>query len=642
MSLVDLVFSTGARRRPSGWLGHVVTFYAAGTAAWVVYAATIALIGALALTIIFLTLMLVLVFLTIGATPQADPERPPVYDLLFAALSAVAGGYFIVNAEAIAGRMTLLDPLTTWNVVFAWVVFVLTLEATRRTVGLGLTLIVLVFIAYNLFGDRLGGVWAHGRIGPLHFLDIMFFTTDGLFGVPLRVAGTYVFLFVMFGTFLARAGGSEFFFNVAAAISGRSPGGPAKVAVVSSGLYGTISGSPTSDVVTTGSITIPMMRRLGYSGALAGGVEVAASTGGSLLPPVMGSAAFIMAEFTGIDYVDIVVAALIPALLYYVCIYTQVHLRSLKMGLRGLDADAIPRLGATIRRSGLFLVPLVVLVGALVEGYSPTFVAAFGTLSVLAVAVVRKETRLGLKAMYETLAATSLRMVSVTGACAAAGLVIGGITMTGLAAKFSGLIFTLTGSLLFPSLLVAAGVTLILGLGMPTPSAYIMAAVLIGPLLETLGVQTMAAHLFLLYFAVMSAMTPPVAVAAYAASAIAEDNPFAIALIAVRLSLAAYIVPFVFVYGQELLLIGSALDIAWRVAATGAGLMVLSAALEGYAHGPLYRWERVLACAGAVALLEPSWQGDVAGVVLAAAALARSFVAERTNAKRIESGGKGN
>ena len=640
VSLVDLAFSTGARRRPTGWLGRFVTFFAAATAAWVIYAATIALIDALALTIVFLALMLVLVFLTIGATPDADPRRPPAYDLLFAVLSAVAGGYFLANAEEIAARMTLLDPLTTWNVVFAWTVFALTLEATRRSVGLGLTLIVLVFIAYNLYGDVLGGAWAHGRISYDHFVDIMFFTTDGLFGVPLRVAGTYVFLFVMFGTFLARAGGSEFFFNVAAAISGKSPGGPAKIAVISSGLYGTISGSPTSDVVTTGSITIPMMRKLGYSGALAGGVEVAASTGGSLLPPVMGSAAFIMAEFTGIDYVDIVVAGLIPALLYYLCIYTQVHLRSLKMGLRGLDADAIPRLGTTIRQSGLFLVPLVVLVGALVEGYSPTFVAAFGTLSVVAVALVRKKTRLGLRAMYETLAETSLRMVSVTGACAAAGLVIGGITMTGLAAKFSGLIFALTGSLLFPSLLVAAAVTLILGLGMPTPSAYIMAAVLIGPLLETLGVETMAAHLFLFYFAVMSAMTPPVAVAAYAASAIAEDNPLAIALTAVRLSLAAYIVPFVFIYGPELLMVGSALDIVWRVAATGAGLVVLSVALEGYARGPLYWWERVLACAAALAFMEPSWQGDLGGVVLAAAALARPFVAKRGNVEGMASRGE--
>ena len=640
VSLVDLAFSTGARRRPTGWLGRFVTFFAAATAAWVIYAATIALIDALALTIVFLALMLVLVFLTIGATPDADPRRPPAYDLVFAVLSAVAGGYFLANADEIAARMTLLDPLTTWNVVFAWTVFALTLEATRRSVGLGLTLIVLVFIAYNLYGDVLGGAWAHGPISYSHFVDIMFFTTDGLFGVPLRVAGTYVFLFVMFGTFLARAGGSEFFFNVAAAISGKSPGGPAKIAVVSSGLYGTISGSPTSDVVTTGSITIPMMRKLGYSGALAGGVEVAASTGGSLLPPVMGSAAFIMAEFTGIDYVDIVVAGLIPALLYYLCIYTQVHLRSLKMGLRGLDADAIPRLGTTIRQSGLFLVPLVVLVGALVEGYSPTFVAAFGTLSVVAVALVRKKTRLGLRAMYETLAETSLRMVSVTGACAAAGLVIGGITMTGLAAKFSGLIFALTGSLLFPSLLVAAAVTLVLGLGMPTPSAYIMAAVLIGPLLETLGVETMAAHLFLFYFAVMSAMTPPVAVAAYAASAIAEDNPLAIALTAVRLSLAAYIVPFVFIYGPELLMVGSALDIAWRVAATGAGLVILSVALEGYARGPLYWWERVLACAAALAFMEPSWQGDLGGVVLAAAALARPFVAKRGNVEGMASRGE--
>jgi TRAP transporter 4TM/12TM fusion protein len=446
VKLVEIAFSTGARRRPEGWLGRMVAVYAAGTALWVVYAATYALIDVLALTIIFLTLMLVLVFLTVGATPGADRRRPPIHDLLLAGVSAVTGLYFMVNAEAIANRMTLLDPLTTFDTVFATILLILTLETTRRTVGLGLTLIVSLFVVYNLFGDRFTGALNHGVISTQHFLDIMVFTTDGIFGVPLRVAGTYVFLFVMFGTFLSRAGGSEFFFNLAAALSGRSPGGPAKIAVVSSGLYGTISGSPTSDVVTTGSVTIPMMQRLGYSGALAGGVEVAASTGGSLLPPVMGSAAFIMAEYTGIDYVDIVIAALLPALLYYLCIYAQVHLRSLKMGLQGLPEENIPTLSRALRQGGVFLVPLAVVILALIEGYSPTFVAVFGALSVLVVSWFRRDTRLGPKAVFESLAETSLRMVSVTGACAAAGLVIGGITMTGLAAKFSHLVFFMAGS----------------------------------------------------------------------------------------------------------------------------------------------------------------------------------------------------
>ena len=626
MKLLSIAFSTGGRRKPEGWLKAFITAYAALVTCWVVYAATIALIDALALTIIFLALMLVLVFLTMNATSADRDGSPPLYDILFALASAVAGGYFAFNAGSIAERITLMDPLSEWDILFATIVWVLTLEATRRTVGLGLAILVGLFIVYNLYGDRLSGPLNHGLITYEHFVDIMVFTTDGIFGVPLRVAGTYVFLFVLFGTFLARAGGSDFFFDLAAAISGRTPGGPAKIAVVSSGLYGTISGSPTSDVVTTGAVTIPIMKRLGYSGPLAGGVEVAASTGGSILPPVMGSAAFIMADFTDLDYLDIVVAGLVPALLYYICIYTQVHLRSVKIGLAPLAAADVPALKQTLKRGGLFLVPLIVIVVALVQGYTPTYVAVFGAITILVVSLFRADTRMGPRAVYETLAEAALRMVPVTGACAAAGLVIGGITMTGLAAKFSHLIFFLTDANLFLSLLAAAALTIVLGLGMPTPSAYILAAVLVGPLLiNDLGVNLMAGHMFLLYFAVLSAMTPPVAVAAYAASAIAEANPMRIAVTAVRLSLGAFVLPFAFVYANGILLIGEPAEIVMACAAAAAGLLLLSVAAEGYFRTPIAAWRRWLAAGAGVALLAPTAVTGPAALAAGAVALAPSF-----------------
>ncbi len=621
MKLLSVAFSTGGRRQPTGWFKAVVTAYAACVTAWVLYAATIALIDALALTIIFLALMLVLVFLTVNATSADEDRAPPVYDIAMALASGLAGIYFALNAGDIAGRITLLDPLSRWDIFFATIIWVLTLEATRRTVGLGLTLIVGLFIAYNLFGDRFEGPLNHGLITYEHFIDIMVFTTDGIFGVPLRVAGTYVFLFVLFGTFLSRAGGSDFFFDLSAALSGRSPGGPAKIAVVSSGLYGTISGSPTSDVVTTGAVTIPIMKRLGYPGRLAGGVEVAASTGGSILPPVMGSAAFIMADFTDLDYLDIVIAGLVPAVLYYLCVYTQVHLRSLKMGLAPLaDAD-IPKLKDTMKRGGLFLVPLVVIVVALIEGFTPTYVAAFGAATIVLVSLFRADTRMGPRAIYEALAETAMRMVPVTGACAAAGLVIGGITMTGLAAKFSHLIFFIADADLFFSLVIAAALTIVLGLGMPTPSAYILAAVLVGPLLiDDLKVNLMAGHMFLLYFAVLSAMTPPVAVAAYAASAIALDNPMKIAVTAVRLSLGAFILPFAFVYANEILLIGETGAIVLICLSAAAGLVLLSIAVEGYLKRVMPGWSRFLAAGAGIALLAPT--PITAPIALGAAAVA--------------------
>ena len=576
-------FSTGVRRKLEGKIGHLTTAYAAAVAIWTTYQATLSSIDVLALSIIFLSLMLVLVFLLTGSSSKSSETKPSAIDYFLAASSLCVGIYFISSIPEISTRISLFSELTSTQRLFSALIILLTFEATRRTVGSGLLIIVVIFIFYNLFGDVFEGTLRHGEITTDHFLDISVFTSDGLFGVPIRVAATYAFVFVMFGTFLEKAKGGDFFFNIAALISGKTPGGPAKVAVFSSALFGTVSGSPTSDVVTTGSITIPMMKRLGYSGTLAGAVEVAASTGGSLLPPIMGSAAFIMAEFTGITYTQIIIAALIPALLYYLGVYLQVHLRSLKLGLEPMQTDSLPTLKETLSLGWVFLVPLISMIYALVKGYSPTYVAVFGTTVLLIVCQFKKHTRIGLKSFYECFANTTTRMVSVTGACAAAGLVIGGITMTGLATKFSYFVFLFSENNVFPALICGAILTIILGLGMPTPSAYILAAVLIGPVfVNDLGVSMLSAHLFLLYYAVMSAMTPPVAVAAYAASAIADANPLSIAVNAVAFSIVAFFIPFSFVYNEELLLLGSYSDIALVIVSVTCGVVFIAIGSEGY------------------------------------------------------------
>jgi len=582
-SLFKLAFDTGARRRPEGTVGAVIRVFTALITVWTVYAAAFSRQDALSLAVTFLSLMLSLTFLLIGHSASAHAKHQiSWFDWPLTILALISGGYFLGQSDTIAQRITLLDPLSQADVIFSSILILLTLEAIRRTVGWVLTLIVVSFILYNLFGDHLTGPLSHGEIGLDHFLDIMVFTTDGVLGVPLRVAATYAFLFVLFGTVLAKTGGGDFFFNLAASLTGRAPGGPAKIAVISSGLYGTISGSPTSDVVTTGAVTIPIMKRLGYSSAFAGAVEVAASTGGSLLPPVMGTAAFIMAEYTGIDYVDIALAGLIPALLYYVPIYMQVHLRARRVGLEGLSEDKIPPLTTTLQDGGLFLIPLVVITWTLIEGYTPTYAALYGTAGVIVVSSLRSRTRLNLRMVLEVLSETCMRMVAVAGACAAAGLVIGGITMTGLASKFSNLVFLLSNANMFMSLILAAGLTILLGMGMPTPSAFILAAVLVAPVIADLGISPMAGHMFLLYFAVMSALTPPVAVAAYAASAIADENPLRIAAHAVKIAIAAFLVPFCFVYNQALLLEGSWEEIGFATVSAALGLVVVAIAAEGY------------------------------------------------------------
>ncbi|RUM53555.1 MAG: C4-dicarboxylate ABC transporter [Marinomonas sp.] len=605
-NILSSILETGTKRQLSPKLARILQSIAAIIALGVIYTTTIVYVDLFAMTIVFLSSMLALLFLMYTSGSRGRTDSPSLIDWVLSLTSVAAGVYFIVESSRIVERITLLFPLEMPDLIAGSALFFLTIEATRRTVGFGLTSVVTIFVLYNLFGHGLPAGLGFREVGYNHFLDIMMFTSDGLFGVPLRVAATYAFLFVLFGTFLSRAGGADFFFDLASAVAGRRVGGPAKIAVISSGLYGTMSGSPTSDVVTTGSITIPMMQRLGYGKSLSGSVEVAASAGGSLLPPVMGSAAFIMAEYTGIEYRDIAIAGIVPALLYYVCVYTQIHLRSEKMGLKGLEENEVSTVKVAMSNGGLFIIPLLVLSVALVMGYSPTYVAAFASLSVIAVAAIKPSTRMGLKSIWEALGETTLRMVSVTAACAAAGLVIGGISMTGLGGKFADLVFMLAGSSSILVLIISALLAIILGMGMPTPSAFILAAVLVGPTLSSLDFSAMQSNMFILYFAVLSAMTPPVAVAAFAASAIADAKPLGIAVGAVKLAITAFVVPFAFMYGEGLLLEGPITGIILNCLTASLGVIVLSAGIEGYWRAPLSGIAQAMLLVAGLMFLAPS------------------------------------
>lgn len=620
-NILSSMLETGAKRQLSAGLTRVLQSIAAIIALGVIYTTTIVYVDLFAMTIVFLSSMLALLFLLYTPGPWGRTNAPGITDWVFSITSVAAGIYFLVESDRIVERITLLFPLEMPDLIAGSVLFFLTIEATRRTVGFGLTSVVTLFVLYNLFGHDLPAGLGFREVGYNHFLDIMMFTSDGLFGVPLRVAATYAFIFVLFGTFLSRAGGADFFFDLASAVAGRRVGGPAKIAVISSGLYGTMSGSPTSDVVTTGSITIPMMQRLGYGKSLSGSVEVAASTGGSLLPPVMGSAAFIMAEYTGIEYRDIAIAGIVPALLYYVCVYTQIHLRSEKMGLKGLSENEVSTVKVAMSNGGLFIIPLLVLSIALIMGYSPTYVASFASLSVIAVAAIKPSTRMGLKAIWEALGETTLRMVSVTAACAAAGLVIGGISMTGLGGKFADLVLLLAGNSSMLVLIISAMLAIILGMGMPTPSAFILAAVLVGPTLSSLDFSAMQSNMFILYFAVLSAMTPPVAVAAFAASAIADAKPLGISVGAVKLAITAFVVPFAFMYGEGLLLEGPITGIILNCLTATIGVIVLSAGIEGFWKGPLSGIAQAMLLVAGLMFLAPNIIALGVGVALVVLAI---------------------
>ncbi|WP_299908471.1 TRAP transporter fused permease subunit [uncultured Paracoccus sp.] len=629
MQFLAYLFDTSFRRRPQGWMVWPMTLYCAGVAVWVISAATWMRVDSLAMTIIFLSLILVPSFLLVAASPRSNPRHASWLDWILSAAAAASAVYFIMNISVTAERVSLLTPLSWHQFLFAGIMILLTLEITRRTVGLFLMLLVLSFITYNLFGHLLSGPMAHGYISLQHFVDINVYTSDGLFGAPVRVAATYAFLFVLFGTILERAGGGAFFFGLSSALTGRSPGGPAKVAVVSSALFGTMSGSPTSDVVATGSITIPMMKKLGYRAEMAAGTEVAASTGGSLLPPVMGSAAFIMAEVTGLDYLAICFAAIVPAVVYYIGIYIQVHMRSTTLGLKPLDEADVPKLRDVMISGWPYLIPLVGMTAMLVMHYSPSLTAVAASAMVWIVALARRSTRLTLVPTIEVLSETTIRMIGVTGACAAAGLVVGGITMTGLASKFSVLAFGMVGDSTFMILLLSALVTIILGLGMPTPSAYVLAAVLVGPtLVNELGLPLMSVHMFILYYAVLSAMTPPVAVASFAAAAIADANPIKISLEAMQLAVTAFIMPFAFIANPGVLQPWASTGDAMQALSVIIGCIIIAIGAETARRTTrVWGWLAILA---GICLLSPWIEAKIAGLALAA------FVTLRLRQKRIQ------
>lgn len=581
----------------------VVMVLSAAFAIWVVHSNLFIIADPLIQGILFVSGIFTILFLAIGATAKA-PDHIPFYDWFLSALSLACGIYFYLTAGAIADRISILDEFTLDQLFFGSSLLFLTIEATRRTTGLGLTGVVILFLIYNLFGYLLPPPFGHRVSEFSYLLDILVFTTDGLFGVPLQVVASYVFLFVMFGTFLAKAGGGDFFFNLAALATGGARGGPAKIAIISSGLYGTMSGSPTSDVVATGSITIPVMKRLGYRARFAGAVEVAASTGGSAMPPIMGSAAFIMAEYSGISYNSIVLAALVPALLYYTGVFAQVHFRSVKYDLRASEGE-VPSAAQTFRTGWVFLLPIIGIIVALIMGYSPTFTAGVGVLVTILASMILKETRMGPWQLIEGLGATTLQILPVAGACAAAGLVIGGLSMTGLGMKSANVILTISNGQPLLTLAIAAIVTIVLGLGMPTPSAYILAAVLVGPALAKLGFPLLPSQMFLLYYAILSALTPPIAVAAIAASAIADEDPFKIAFSAVRLAIVGFLLPFAFVWNPGILLELGPLENTLAVVGAFAGALAVAASMEGLIKTELHTVERAILPIAALGAVSP-------------------------------------
>lgn len=581
---------------------------------------------------LFVAIVCGLVFLTGGVT-TASSEGGTLrrwVTMSWAALSFATGIYYLARFDWITTRWPIVETLAPLDVVCGLAILAVVLEATRRTVGWVLVWVMIVFLGYTLLGHLASGLFYHRPLSPTEVVDHLIFTGNGLYGAPVAVAATYVYVFVLFGTALEVSGGGDFLFRAASALTGRTRGGPAKVSVISSALYGSITGSPTANVMTTGLFTIPLMKRSGIRGDVAAATESVASTGGALLPPVMGSAAFLMAELTGIAYLDILVAALVPALLFYMGLFAQVHFGAARAGLQP-DASADESILDVLREGGHHLLPLVILVVLLVQGVSPLTAAGWALVSTVVVSWREAATRIGPARALDILDLGARRSLLVTTACAAAGVVVGAIVTTGLGGKITSLIFVYAGGSLLAALLATMVVCVVLGMGMPVPSAYVVTAVLAGPPLALMGLTPMSANLFILYFATLSAITPPVAVAAYAASSIADASPNLTALQAMRLGLIAFIVPFFFVYRPELLLQGSAWTISVAVFTSSCGVLLVAGALEGYMRVAIRGWERVGMFAAGLWLIFPGTATDLLGVVLALVVARRQFAAPKSD-----------
>ncbi|WP_137181586.1 TRAP transporter permease [Roseomonas sp. AR75] len=575
----------------------------------------------------------------------------PLLDWVLAGLVAAAAIYLPIVFDDLTFRIGM--PNET-DVIMGTIMVVLVLEATRRAMGWVLPVIVIVFILYALYGNHLSGVLSHPGADWAGFVNHVYLTQEGIFGIPAKVVATYVFHFVLFGVIATRMGLGQFFIDIASVIAGRYPGGPAKVAVLSSAMFGSISGSSIANTVTTGSLTIPAMKKVGYKPHFAGAVEAAASAGGQITPPIMGAAAFVMIEFLEIPLTTLLIAAAVPAAMHFWGVFVQVHFEAKRLGLRGMEPDELPKLWPTVRDGWPTVIPLVLLVWVIMEGYTPYLAAFYGITACIVVGFINPRNRLTLRDLWDAFDIGARYALAVGAAAAAVGMVVGVVTLTGAgfrigfivtqaaaqtAAMFQPLAdFLPTGWVsiqaltLFLTLLFVALICIAMGAGIPTTALYIVLAAIAAPSVVQLGVPPIAAHLFILYFGILADLTPPVCVAAYAAAGIAGSNPFRTGLTAFRLGAAKATVPFVFAYAPTMLIMVDGFtwtDFAFVTFTCALGVLVLGVGLTGYAFTHMGIGSQVLLVASALMMVSPNGPLTLVGMAIAAPVVALNWLRAR-------------
>ncbi|PIV23227.1 MAG: permease [Deltaproteobacteria bacterium CG_4_8_14_3_um_filter_45_9] len=605
----------GSMRQLRGLLSLIGSGIAIALSIFQLYTAGFGALTAMFQRGIHIMLILAVVFLYYPSSKKASKVKFDKYlflDLFLFSLAFIVMMYLLVFFDEIILRQG------DWNVLditLGIVTILLVMEATRRTIGLVMAIICLIFVCYAYLGPYMPSLLAHKGYNTYRIVGQLYLTTEGIFGLPLGVAATFVFIFVLFGSFLEGTGGGNFFTELAYSLTGRMVGGPAKTAVIASGFMGSVSGSAVANVVTTGSFTIPMMKNTGYKPHVAGAIEAAASTGGQLMPPIMGAGAFLMAEFTNIPYLHIVKISLIPAIMYYFAVYCFVHLEAKKTGIKRLDARDLPQLPDVIKRGFQFLIPIGVLIYFLIANYSPMMVGFVGVISVFLVGMIRKETRIGFWQILRLLEKGAKNAAMVSVACAAAGIIVGIVGLTGLGLKFSSVVLSLSGGIKLIAILLVGLASMFLGMGLPVTASYIVLVILAGPALMELGMAMITAHMIVFWYSQDANVTPPVALAAFAAAGIAGSEAMRTAFVSWKIAIGLYVIPILMAY-SPLLLDGPPSQVLRTVASGTVGLLAFASLFEGYFHRKNTIFEQIMVGAAALGLFWPILWANIVGLLI--------------------------
>lgn len=590
-------------RQFAGRVGMIVLVLTVATSLVHCWMNSVGLLMAIKMNAIHLGTMMAIVFLYYPATSRSPRNVPSIPDWILAGLSLTGTAYMLLAYDRLLAHHLNTIPL---DLVMAVTTMVLLIEASRRAVGIPLTLLSILFVTYTRFGPYFPGLFAHKGFTWQRIIVRMALTDEGIYGVSLMVSSTYVFMFILFGAFLAATKTSDFFNDFSLALAGKYRGGPAKVAVVASALMGSISGSAQANVATTGAITIPLMKRVGYAPFFAGAVEATASTGGILMPPIMGAAAFIMSTFLGVPYFKIMLAGVTPAILYYTAVMLMVDFRAKKKGLKGVSTRDLPPLGKTMAERGHMLIPLGLIIYFLMAGYTPLFSAFLGLLSIIVLSSLRKSTRMSLRNFIQALDDGARNAAPVGIACGVVGFIVGSVGMTGVGQIVALNIIMFSGGKLWAALILCMFASLVLGMGLPATACYIITATIAAPALQQMGVPPIAAHFFAFYYGTMSAVVPPVALTSYTAAGLAGAKPMKVAVTGFGLALSGLLLPYLFVYNPVLL----AENFQWGnyafvVTLAILGIFSLSAGIIGILKKDMPLWERALFIAVGISMVAP-------------------------------------